>query len=197
MPHVHAAAQRFLNNSCSFVFFVDKIRLYSHPYDLPHPQLLHHRPCRPRQIHSGRPVAASNRTVPERDTTEQILDSMDLEREKGVTIKPPRTHELHCFGWQYLRIEPDRHSGHVDFGYELAGAERLRGAVLVVDAHRVSKPRPSPTCIPPGCRPYHHPVINKIDLVTARRTRWPRISAVSWVSLLRMCCESRQGWQER
>jgi GTP-binding protein LepA len=34
-------------------------------------------------------------TVPDRDTTEQILDSMELEREKGVTIRPPLCYELH------------------------------------------------------------------------------------------------------
>jgi len=52
----------------------------------------------------------------EREMEAQVLDSMDLEKERGITIKgTDRCLELQGAGWPDLQAEPDRHPGHVTF----------------------------------------------------------------------------------
>ena len=104
-------------------------------------------------------------TVSKREMKAQLLDSMELEREKGITIKLTPV-QMHYKGYELNLIDTP---GHVDFSYEVSRSlQAVETAILVVDATQgIQAQTLANVYLTLEQDLYIIPVINKIDLPAA------------------------------
>jgi GTP-binding protein LepA len=109
-------------------------------------------------------------TVQQRKMREQLLDDLDLERERGITIKAKAVSLLHTHAGDLYRLNLIDTPGHVDFQYEVSRSLTCcEGALLLVDAFQGVEAQ----TVANAYSAMDHdlkiiPVINKIDLMHAR-----------------------------
>ena len=109
-------------------------------------------------------------TISEREFQNQLLDSMDLERERGITIRMHPVTIYHTLNGVEYELNLIDTPGHVDFGYEVSRSlAACEGVILLVDAFQgVQAQTVANAYLAMEANLKIVPVLNKIDMATAR-----------------------------